>query len=89
MIDSFPDSWYWDYRHQEVRFCAWQNSGLVMCRISRKAIEDRYGGPPTPTACVTVARQHINDISDRFGDLLTRGRYENDGSVLLRPNDWS
>jgi len=38
MIDTFPDSWRWDYRHQEIRFCAWQNSGLVMCRISREAI---------------------------------------------------
>ena len=89
MIDSLPDSWYWDYRHQEVRFCAWQKTNLVMCRIARKAIEDRYGGSSTPKTCVKVARQNSKDISDRFGALLTRGRYENDGSLLLRPTDWS
>ena len=89
MIDTLPDSWYWDYRHQEVRFCAWQKTNLVMCRIARKTIENRYGCSSTPKACVAVARQHFNDISDRIGDLLTRGRYENDGSVLLQPSDWS
>ena len=88
MIDTFPDSWRWDYRHQEIRFCAWQNSGLVMCRISREAIKDQYGDPPTPTACMRVARKHFDDIAKMFNDLLARGRFEDDGSVLLRSSDW-
>jgi hypothetical protein len=88
MLKTIPDFWYWDYRHQEVRFCAWQNSEVVMCRISRKAIEDLYGDAPSPRAYVQVTRQHVYDICNRFGGLLTQGRYENDGSVLLRPTDW-
>ncbi len=88
MLDTIPDWWYWDHRHQEVRFYAWRNSGLVMCRISREAIEDRYGDPPTPNACVYAAKKHFNDISDRFSDLLAQGRFEDDGSVLLRSTDW-
>jgi hypothetical protein len=88
MIDTFPDSWQWDYRHQEVRFYAWRNSGLVMCRISREAIEDRYGNPQSPSACVQAAKKHFNDIADRFSDLLAQGRFEDDGSVLLRSTDW-
>jgi len=59
-----------------------------MCRISRKAIEDRYGDASSPRSYVQVARQHVNEICNRFGGLLTQGRYENDGSVLLRPTDW-
>jgi hypothetical protein len=59
-----------------------------MCRISREAIEDRYGNPQTPSACVQAAKKHFNDIADRFSDLLGQGRFEDDGSVLLRSTDW-
>ena len=52
MIETTPEKWQWDAGHQEVRFCAWQNGVLVMCRISREAIEDRCPDPPTPGACV-------------------------------------
>jgi hypothetical protein len=88
MIDTFPEKWQWDHRHQEVRFCAWQISGLVMCRISREAIEDRYSNPPTPSACLEAAREHFDDIAIKFSDLLAQGRFEKDGSVLLRSTDW-
>ena len=88
MIDTFPDYWRWDYKNQEVRFCAWRNSSLVICRVAREAIEDRYGNSPTPDACLEAARNHVNEIVGRFGDLLAHGRFENDGSVLLRTTDW-
>ncbi len=88
MLDTIPDCWYWDNRHQEVRFYAWRDSDLVMCRISRKAIENRYGGPPTPDACVQAAKKNLDDIADRFSDLAAQGRFEDDGSVLLRSTDW-
>ena len=63
MLDTIPDWWYWDYRHQDVRFYAWRNS-------------------------VQAAKKHFNDIADRFSDLLGQGRFEDDGSVLLRSTDW-
>jgi len=88
MIDTFPDGWRWDYRHREVRFYAWRNSGLVLCRVSREAIEDRYGDLSTPNACVQAAKGHFDDIADRLSDLLTQGRFEDDGSLLLRSTDW-
>jgi hypothetical protein len=59
-----------------------------MCRISRKAIEDRYANPRTPSACVQAAIKHFDDIVDRLSDLLAQGRFEDDGSVLLRSTDW-
>ena len=68
MIDTFPDSWRWNYRHREVRFYAWRNSGLVLCRVSREAIEDHYGDLSTPNACVRAAKGHVNDIADRLSD---------------------
>ncbi len=88
MLDTIPDCWYWDNRHQEVRFCAWRDSGLVMCRISRKAIENRYGDPPTPDAGVQAAKKNFDDIAERVSDLLAQGCFEDDGSVLLRSTDW-
>ncbi len=88
MIDTTPEKWQWDSGHQEVRFCAWQNGILVMCRISREAIEDRCPHPPTPGACVEAAREHVTDVVARLSDLLAQGRFENDGSLLLRSSDW-
>jgi hypothetical protein len=75
MIKTFPHSWCWDYRKQEVCFCAWWDSNLVMCRVAREAIEDRYGNPPTPNACLEAARNHVNEIVDRISDLLEHGRF--------------
>ena len=88
MIETIPEKWQWDSGHQEVRFCAWQNGVVVMCRISREAIEDRYLHPKTPGACVEAAREHFADIAARLGELLAQGRFEKDGSVLLRSTDW-
>ncbi len=88
MIDTLLDYWRWDYKNQEVRFRAWWDGGLVICRVAREAIEDRYGNPPTPKACLETARNHGNEIVDRFSGLLAHGRFEKDGSVLLRTTDW-
>jgi len=88
MIDTSPDSWRWEYTHQEIQFYAWRNAALMMCRISREAIENRYGHAPTPTAHLQAARQHVDEIAERFDELLAQGRFEDDGSVLLRSSDW-
>ena len=88
MIDTCPDYWRWDYKNQEVRFRAWWNSSLVICRVAREAIDDRYGNSPTPIACLEAARSHVDDIVGKVKDLLAHGRFEKDGSVLLRATDW-
>jgi hypothetical protein len=83
-----PESWRWDRQSQEVRLNAWLGSGLILCRVSRKAIEGRCGNSPSPSTCLRAAKEHFDEITARLDDLISRGRFEKDGSVLLRSTDW-
>jgi len=35
-----------------------------------------------------VAKEHFDEITARLDDLISRRRFEKDGSVLLRSTDW-
>ncbi|MDX1401103.1 MAG: DUF1488 family protein [Kiloniellales bacterium] len=88
MIDTTPDCWHWDLGQKEIHFNAWYNNSLVMCRVAREAIKDQYGDPSTPTDCMHTAKKHCDDIAKVLDRLLAQGRFEDDGSVLLRSSDW-
>lgn len=88
LVFNGPGTWRWDERDQEVRLSAWLDSRLVLCRVSREAIEDHYGERLTPRACLEAARDHFEEITSRLNDLILRGRFDADGSVLLGLADW-
>jgi hypothetical protein len=83
-----PESWRWDRAQEEAHLGAWLNSGLVLCRVSREAIEDHCGHPTSPKACLEAASNHCDEITSRLAALIVEGRFEADGSVLLRADDW-
>ena len=87
-VFSSPGNWRWNRHRDQIHLGAWLNSSLVICRISREAIEDHCVDTPTPSACLEAAKRRVEDITKRLGDLIDQGRFEMDGSVLLRSADW-
>ena len=60
----------------------------VKCRVSQECIEDNMGDPRTPEACLDAAKAHFDAITDKVGFLIAAGRFEEDGSIVLRSADW-
>ena len=60
------ESWRWDRRSQEVRLSAWLGSDLILCRVSRRAVEVRCGNSPSPCTCLRVAKEHFDEITARL-----------------------
>ena len=60
----------------------------IRCRISREALEELASmADATATERLRVAQAHFDDLTDKWGYLISVGRFEPDGSVLLRTND--
>ena len=82
------ENMYWDFTHEETRLRVLKDGNSILCRTSREAIEDHYDSPPSAEACLDAAKQYFEEITDEFGRLIAVGRFEEDGSVLLRSSDW-
>lgn len=82
------EHWRWNGYRETVEFSVFANFKKVDCRVSRECIEDNLGNPQTPEACFDVAKASFDSITDKIGELIHTGRFEDDGSVLLRSSDW-
>ncbi len=82
------ETWRWDVRTQEVRFQVLQDGKPIRCRVTRECVADHCGNPNGEDACFTAAKEHFDAITDQFYHYIGFGRFESDGSVLLRTADW-
>jgi hypothetical protein len=79
--------WVWDGTHEEVCLVARHHERSILCRISRAAIENRFGssGEQKP---LHVAKQNFHAITDRLGEKIASQTFEDDGTILIRAEDW-
>ncbi len=82
------ENWLWDLGAEEVRFVVYDDGKKVLCRVSRECLENHCGDPQDENACLTAAKKNFNRITDQIGFYVKFGRFEPDGSVLLRSGDW-
>ncbi|MCH7905662.1 MAG: DUF1488 family protein [Armatimonadetes bacterium] len=84
------ETWAWHPDTEEVRFTVWDDDSNreIECRVTRECIADHCGNPSGPDACFTAAKEHFDAITDQVGYYIGLGRFEPDGSILLRTNDW-
>ena len=82
------ESWMWHGPTQEVRFQVFHDSKPILCRVTRECIADHCGNPAGEDACFMAAKEHFDAITDQVGFYIAHGRFEADGSVLLRTVDW-
>lgn len=83
-----PDQMWCDAHSMEVRHRLRVYGAAVLCRIARQAIDDRFGDSESDADRLAAAQEHFDQITDRWGILIQRGRFEADGSVLIDSADW-
>jgi hypothetical protein len=82
---TFPSIEAWDSARMVVSFPADYIGNRIICAVSLEALQDNFGGNATaPMECFKANRQAIQS---RAAALITKHRYESDGSVLIRTSD--
>ena len=88
MIDfGTADRFWWDGKNQEARHYVRNDDQRVLCRISMEALEDNFGDQDNEEACLAVAKEHFDDLTDAWREKIANRSFEEDGSVLLRSAD--
>ena len=84
------ETWAWHPDTEEARFTVLDDDSnrKIECRVTRECIADHCGNPSGPDACFTAAKENFDPITDLVGHYIGGGRFEPDGSILLRTDDW-
>ncbi len=82
------ESWLLHAPTGELRFQVSEDDKQILCRVTRECIADHCGNPIGEDACFTAAKEHFEAITDQVDRYIAHGRFESDGSVLLRTADW-
>lgn len=83
-IDFPPDQFYDDWR-EVVVFPAIATGKRIRCAISMEALGDYFGGyRDDPLSTFVENRDRIEKLATK---LILDGRFEPDGSLLIRSND--
>lgn len=74
---------------EAVRLMAHVEGKSILCRVSREALEDLDGvASYSPEELLTAAQQHFDKLTDAWGQKIAAGRFEPDGGVLLRSDNF-
>ena len=82
------DNWRWNGSREVVEFTVLDEAHPILCRVSRECIEDNFGNPSGPEECLDATKVNFDPITDLIGHLIRGGRFEPDGSILIRTLDW-
>lgn len=85
MTISFPPGETWNSNRDIVQFPAVVNGRNVSCAISWEALQDNFGGNAVPP--LDCFRSNRNAIEAKAERLIQNGRFEPDGSLLIRSQD--
>ncbi len=80
--------WQWVDARDVVEFTADRDGHTIVCRVSRKCLEDHCGDPKTAGEYLDAAKKHSVAIECRVQSFIERARFELNGSITLRSNDW-
>ena len=86
------EDWLWDRDRGRavVQFNVTDHESgqQFLCRISAECITEHCGNPTTDAARLDAAKAHFDQITDIARHLHTIGRFEPDGTILVRSSDW-
>ncbi len=82
------ENWFWTGGREVVEFTVHDEGRPITCRVSRECIEDNFGNPGDSGACLDEAKARFDAITDLIGHFIAMGRFEADGSILVRSQDW-
>lgn len=82
---SFPQKEAWDGSRDVMSFPAEVDGKQVRCAISWEALQDNFGGNGVPPLeCFKANRGRIQAKAER---LIRAGRFESDGSIVIRSQE--
>ena len=81
-------NWKWVGELDVAEFTINVEGSPVICRVSRECLEDHCGDPKTVGEYLDAAKKHSVAIEGRVQALIQRARFELNGSITLRSNDW-
>lgn len=84
MSVEFPDMQAWDGGRLAVSFPAIVDGKQVVCRVSMEALQDAYD-PHGDAEEIFIG--HRGDVELVAEGLITSGRFESDGSILIQSFD--
>ena len=85
MAITFPPTETLDGMRMVVSFPADKDEDRILCAISFEALEDNFRGNGIPPLdCFRANRASIEEMAARF---ISQGRFEPDGSILIRSQD--
>lgn len=85
MTIVFPPVEAWDGNRDAAAFTADVDGKRVHCAVSWEALQDNFGGNNIPPLdCFRANRGAIAAKAER---LILQGRFEQDGSILIRSQD--
>jgi hypothetical protein len=89
MLDyGSADGMRWLSGQNVAEFIVLDDGRPIICRVSQECLEDNCGCPPAPATLLGAAKDNFNHITDRIGKLISLGRFEADGTILLESSDW-
>jgi hypothetical protein len=84
-IKFHTDEWYDPHRRQVVWFTALADRKRIDCGISIEALGDHFGGyQDDPLPVFRANRAHVEAVA---AALIMAGRFEKDGTVLIKRAD--
>jgi hypothetical protein len=88
---EFEYCFFWSDLTQTIRFSARHRDRRIRCGVTRTALEDRAEAlqPLRPADLERVFEQHRQEIERIATDKILAGRFQGDGTVLIRTADLS
>ncbi len=82
------ENWRWNGSREVIEFMVFDEACPILFHLSGECIEDNFGNPSSPEECLDAAKDRFDAITDLAGALICAGRFEPDGSILIRTSDW-
>jgi hypothetical protein len=88
MAIEFEPDFKWDISTQTMKFYARHGRRRIRCAVTGPALEDRVRGHGLDAAGLERAfREHRQDIERKASDKIRAGRFQADGTILIRTRD--
>jgi hypothetical protein len=88
---EFEYCFFWSDLTQTVRFSARYRDRRIRCAVTRRALEERAGSlkPLRPANLESLFEQHRQEIERIAADKILAGRFQGDGTIVIRAVDLS
>jgi len=83
---TFPQNEYWDGVKGAVVFWAEKEEEKITCAVSSQALEDHFNASPSNHLPVFKTNRSI--VEDMAKNLIQKGRFEADGSIIVKTRDF-